>query len=189
MILSLWTALQLIWVTMLIVVQMVQIARGLTTFEAMRGHTHSNAAGEAVTSFLTTGSTSMEGGQVSTSGSGPAAQGGLGGQQQRPQGFWAQWKRLLGLDTFIVTALHGSRAREVQARQQWQNPYTRGIFTNCHDFWCDASPVFTKREHGRAKFDGQIVDYTRLYELPAKMKRRRGGEGGNYLAVDTDDNV
>jgi len=46
-----WTALQLSWTFALLVVQLSQIARGITTYEALRGHTIG-----PVTSALTTGS-------------------------------------------------------------------------------------------------------------------------------------
>ncbi|KAF2623633.1 hypothetical protein BU25DRAFT_442384 [Macroventuria anomochaeta] len=148
-VLSIWAAFQLTWVTMLLCVQLLQIARNLTTYESMRGHLNSHTAAEAVTSFVTTGDTSQDvaGGAASTGPAGNAPTNGFGSGQdtgdvpKRPQpkhSVWDQWKRLLGLDTFVAIALHGSNADQMRAqRQRRGNPFSRGIVTNCKDFWCD----------------------------------------------------
>ncbi|KAF4308176.1 Palmitoyltransferase akr1 [Botryosphaeria dothidea] len=189
-ILSIWATLQLIWVTMLLVVQLLQIARAQTTFEAMRNNAHGHGhAPDPLTSFLTTGSTSAVGGQVDAAGAGPAAPG-----QRRHQktGCLEQWKRMLGIDTFIATALHGSNAPAILAQRR-ENPFTRGCITNCRDFWCDSAPMFKKRENGEALLGGDRINWTRVYEPPPKMRARRGGavadEGGRYesLAVEEDE--
>ena len=71
-VIGLWTALQVVWVTMLLVVQFVQITRAQTTYESMRGNIHSGSqASEAITSALTAGTTSMDGAQISGTGMGP----------------------------------------------------------------------------------------------------------------------
>ena len=106
---------------------------------------------------------------------------------KRPEGCWAQWKRLLGLDTFVATALHGSNAAQVQARQR-SNPFTRGCLTNCKDFWCDSAPMFGERENGSAMLNGQTVNYTDMYEAPMTMPfagtgQRSGSGGRSYEAV------
>ena len=132
----------------------------------------------------------MEGAQLPTMhqpGGAPGAPGAAGhghghahGQQE---GCFAQWKKLLGLDTFVATAqsgLEGGSARRPQ------NPYSRGIITNCRDFWCDPSPVFGKRAVGDAMLDGDVVNYTRMYEVPPRMKARRGG-GASYESVGTEE--
>ncbi|KAL1620674.1 palmitoyltransferase akr1 [Diplodia seriata] len=186
-ILTIWACLQLIWVTMLLVVQLLQIARAQTTFEAMR-HNHGHGPPDPLTSFITTGSTSAVGGQVDAAGAGPAGgpgRRGAGGHHQKA-GCLEQWKRMFGIDTFIATALHGSNAQAVLAQRR-ENPFTRGCITNCRDFWCDSAPMFKKRENGEAVLGGDRVNWTRVYEPPPKMKaRRRGGggdEGGRYESV------
>lgn len=180
-------------------VQLLQVARGITTYESMRGYSHPHpSAGDAITSFLTTGSTSPEGGAITAAGAGPAAgNDGLGTSQ--PQGAshahkhhscWDQWKRLLGLDMFVQLAFFGSRGRQqssMHARPQG-NPFSRGILTNCKDFWCDSGPLFRSRENGMALLGGERVDYTRVYDVPARMRMRRGG-GEGYQAVGTEDEV
>ncbi|KAF2835208.1 palmitoyltransferas-like protein akr1 [Patellaria atrata CBS 101060] len=186
LVLALWASLQLVWVTILLIVQLLQIARAITTFEVMRGHTHDHRFADTVTSFVTTGSSSAEGGQLTGSGAGPNAGGTA--VHKKPNG-WEIWKRLLGLDTFMATAIHGSNTAAVQARQRG-NPYTRGIIGNCRDFWCDPSPIFKARENGSAMIGGESVNYTRLYEPPPRQVRRRRGDAGmRYEAVNSDEAV
>ncbi|KAG9689042.1 palmitoyltransferase akr1, partial [Aureobasidium melanogenum] len=125
-----WGSIQMTWTIMLLFVQLTQIARAMTTWEAMRN----NHAGPLVTA-LTTGSTSQEGGSIGSSGGGPTT----GTPRHNTTGkesCFAQWKRILGVDTFVATALYGSRAQEVLAQRR-ENPFTKGIMRNCGDFWFD----------------------------------------------------
>jgi hypothetical protein len=173
-VLSIWTAFQLSWVTMLLVVQLIQIARNLTTYESMRGHLNSNTPADALNSFVTTGDTSQD---VSS---------GEGTPRPNPQqSIWEQWKRLLGLDTFVTIALRGSQANQPRRRG---NPFSRGVVTNCKDFFCDSAPIFKPRESGYAKLGGERVDYTRMYEGP-KMRYQRSGGGYEAVAAEEADAV
>lgn len=96
---------------------------------------------------------------------------------------------MLGVDVFVNTAIHGSNAETVMRRQQ-QNPFTRGMLTNCKEFWCDGSPLIGyKRESGMAKLGGESVDYTKLYDTPARMVYRRDAGGGRYEAVSGTDDI
>lgn len=183
-VLSIWAAFQLTWVTMLLCVQLLQVARNLTTYESMRGHLHSHTSADAFNSFVTTGDTSQDvlGSNSATNGFGSGQDTSDAPRVRQPKpSILDQWKRLLGLDTFVATALPGSQGQ----RQARGNPWSRGIVTNCKDFFCDGSPVFGKKEGGYARLAGERVDYTRLYEVP-KMKYARGGgggEGGRYESV------
>ena len=56
-VLSIWAAFQLSWVTMLLCVQLLQIARNLTTYESMRGHLHNKTPADALNTFVTTSTT------------------------------------------------------------------------------------------------------------------------------------
>lgn len=179
-VLSIWTAFQLTWVTMLLVVQLLQVARNLTTYESMRGHLHSHTPAEALNTSVTTGDTSQEtaGGSAPTNGFGSGQDIGEGAQRpHHKHSLWDQWKRLLGLDTFVATALQGSQANQ---RQNRGNPFSRGVITNCKDFFCDGAPVFKIKESGYARLGGERVDYTRMYEIP-KMRYQRNT--GTYEAV------
>lgn len=189
-VLAIWAALQSTWVTMLLCVQLLQIARNLTTYESMRGHLDSHTPADALTSFVTTGDTSQDvsgsAGHAPTNGFGSGQDIGDIPRIKSPRGsVWQQWKQLLGLDTFLTIALQGSRAGQTPfARPPPKNPFSRGIITNCKDFWCDGSPVFGRKEGGFAKLGGERVDYTRLYEVPTMRYQSGGaGEGGRYESV------
>jgi len=104
---------------------------------------------------------------------------------------------MLGVDTFMATAVFGSRAKEVR-QQNKRNPFSRGILQNCRDFWLDPAPVFGRRTNGEGMLGGEKVDYTSIYELPAfnkvmstSTRRVRGEDGGTarYAAVATDEEV
>jgi len=172
---------------MLLVVQLVQISRAKTTFESMRGHTdHGSRASEAITAALISGSTSMNGAQLTGL---DTSEGPHGHGHHHKQGFFAQWKKLLGLDTFLATAQDGLESRNRHRRGQ--NAFSRGIITNCKDFWCDPGPLFGRREDGAAMLDGNVVNYAWMYELPPRMKARRSRGNGNddtvvYTSVDSD---
>ncbi|KAL1976464.1 hypothetical protein VTN31DRAFT_2746 [Thermomyces dupontii] len=175
-----WTSLQLIWVTMLCAVQSVQIARNQTTYENMRGHMsldHPHGASRAITSALVSGTTSAEAAGLTASGQGPNPTVPSATRHPRSRGgFFAAWKKLLGLDTFVATATRPRRGK---------NPFSRGAVTNCRDFWCDPSPVLKKREDGKALLDGEVVDYYHMYETPLRMRATPGGAG--YTSVASED--
>lgn len=188
-IVGIWATLQLVWVTMLLVVQLVQIARAQTTYESMRSRTHpSSHAGVAITSALLSGATTMSGAQVDASGRGPNPATHTHADRPRPkrEGCFSQWQRLLGLDTFMATASGGVRSR------QRGNPWSRGVITNCKDFWCDPAPYFGRRETGVGMLGGEIINYSRIYETPPKMKMRRSRQddsAGLYQSVGEVDEV
>jgi palmitoyltransferase len=177
---------------MLLIVQLVQITRGLTTYEAMSQHKHGHdgppAGGEALTTFLTTGTTSLDAAGLTSAGRGPdpAAQPAAGAStQRRQQGCLKQWQHMLGIDTFLATAMHGSSAggHSHSHNRRQSNPFSRGWIQNFKDFFCDSSPVFGNRAHGEAFLGGETVDYTQMYDVPlgGVGTRRRGGM--EYAAV------
>ena len=189
-VLTIWTSLQLTWVTMLLFVQLVQISRATTTYENMRGlGGQGSRASEAITAALTSGSTSMGGAQLDPPSSDSHGHG--QGHHHHKEGYFAQWKKLLGLDTFLATAQNGLEGSRRSRRRQ--NPFSHGVITNCKDFWCDPAPVFGKRDTGAAMLDGHLVNYTRLYETPPRMIVRRSrnndSDGGRYRSVDNDNIV
>lgn len=194
LVLTFWAMLQLTWVTMLLFVQFIQISRALTTWENMRGahQGHGSKASEAITSALTTGTTTRAGAQIGNTGLGPdpALPPTHAPGHHHKGGCLAQWKKILGVDTFMETALH---AADKGPRRQ-RNPFSNGCIGNCKDFFCDSAPVFGKRENGAAALGGRVVDYTAMYETPRLgsgmgTRRRAGGEGGAYESVSTSDAV
>lgn len=188
MILTVWAALQLVWVIMLLIVQLLQIARAQTTWESMRGRIdHESRAAEAINSALVAGTPSMSGAALSgRPGSDPEREPSSRRTQARRDGWFSTCIKLLGVDTFVVTAQGGVRFRRKG------NPFSRGAITNCKDFWCDSAPYFTRREPGSAMLDRQVVNYMRMYETPPRKKARRspnGGEEGGYLSIGSEDAV
>ncbi|OAX83261.1 hypothetical protein ACJ72_02382 [Emergomyces africanus] len=196
-VLTIWTSGQLIWVSMLCIVQLVQISRNQTTYESMRGHTldYSNSASQAITSAITTGTTSVDLGGLSATGQGPdpAIPPTVPSHRRPPphrhdHGCLSQWKRLLGLDTFVATAQDGLDRR---GAGRYRNPFSRGVITNCKDFWCDTEPYFGKRDTGSAMLDGEVVNYTRLFDMPLMIRSggSRAGSGMVYRSVAAEDAV
>lgn len=161
---------------MLLVVQFVQISRNQTTYENMKRHSHPQGPiGSAVTASMVSGSTSLgpDGAGVMGHGSGPGSN---PSTIRRKEGFWAQWKKLLGLDAFMVTASHASST----GNRRRQNLFSRGVITNCKDFWMDPAPYFGRRTIGEGMLGGEIVNYARMYDPPL---RTRVGRGMRYEQV------
>ncbi len=194
LVLMVWAALQLTWVTMLMFVQLVQISRAMTTWENMKGshHDHGSKVSEAITSALTTGTTTRTGAQIGSTGLGPdpalpPPSHAPGHRHHHKAGCFAQWKKILGVDTFVETALDYKANKNGPRRNR--NPFSTGCIGNCKDFWCDPAPVFGKRANGAAMLGGQIVDYTAMYETPRMMGTRRREGDAAYESVPADDNV
>jgi palmitoyltransferase len=170
---------------MLCCVQLVQISRNQTTYENMRGSfSTASGASQAITSALVAGTPNPAAAGLTSAGHGPTpgappAGGhghGHGHNHGRKGGFFGQWKALLGLDTFFATA-KGRSTRQ-------KNPFSRGLVTNCGDFWFDSAPVFRTRKPGSGMIDGQVVDYYNMYEPPLRMSH---GGSGNYVSVAGDE--
>lgn len=167
---------------MLLLVQLSQIARAITTYEAMRG-LHMGPVATA----LATGSASAAGAQITSSGAGPDPltedSSHHHHHHHRQRGScWATWAKLLGVDTFVATA------RSAERRESWTtaNPFTRGILGNCADFWCAEGGIrglVLRKENGLGLLHGVEVDYTHLYEMPRGAARARGG----YRSVPVDE--
>lgn len=141
-VLTIWTSLQLIWVTMLTLVQLYQISRGTTTFEVMRGHGHgfSHRAPNTPNQALSTAESNNH-----SHGS-----------------CFTKWKSLFGLDAFMAAAQDG--LKDGQSHRRRQNPFSHGIVRNCQDFWCDPAPYFGTRQAGNSMLGGKVVNYYKMYD-------------------------
>ena len=169
--LTIWTTLQLVWVSMLIVVQLVQISRNQTTFENMKRHSFDHTGHSHHRSHEAHGV--VAGGHAAASLNDTAAAGSrLGPKQRRPDGCLTRWKKLLGLDAFMATAQDGLAEASTGRRRDRSNPFSRGIIRNCRDFWCDPAPIFGKRNTGEAMLGGEIVNYARMYDRPLQTMGR-----------------
>lgn len=170
---------------MLLIVQLVQITRGLTTYEAMTAHQHAGqshgiqAGSEALQNFVATGTASLEQSQLGAGGRGPDPAA-TPIAKRKPDGCLKPWLRMFGVDTFLATASTTGDG----GRRGRKNPFSRGWIQNFRDFFCDPVPVFGSRAHGEALLGGQRVDYTSMYEVPTSggLSRRRAG-GMEYTAV------
>lgn len=176
--LAVWVSLQLIWVTMLVFTQLVQVSRAMTTFENMTG-IHTREAATALTSTGTPLDPSLAAAAASTSPHGGHGHG-------HKTGMLKQWSRILGVDPFIET-ITGRGAATGNNRRKKKNPYSRGCVSNCKDFWCDPAPVFGQRENGTAVLGGGKVDYTAMYESPTLMRLTGMRTRGGYESVETEE--
>ncbi|KAF3906358.1 Ankyrin-2 [Dactylellina cionopaga] len=210
---TLWAGLQLTWVSMLFIVQTIQVLRGQTTYESMhsvhQGH-DDHEVSSMVSSMIAGGGTSLEGVGLNAGGAGPdpliTTPGGRGsnsagghghhhhghahgrGAGAASGGMWNKVLRLLGVDTFLATAKDGVADNKHRSRRR-QNPWNRGIIRNCDDFWCSGvGELFKGPQGGEAMLGGQRVDYFTMYETPARL-RRGGAAGGAYQSVGGDDQV
>ena len=171
---SLWGCLQATWVTMLLCVQLIQIAKAQTTYENMtsskHGHHHGGGRDKittALTTAITTGSTSTTGAALDPSARGPDPAASISSRMD--EGWWRKTKKLLGVDVFWRTAGGGQQAgRE-------KNPFSAGIVRNCRDFWAGAAAAWKPPLEGGLGAEGELagvrVNYANIYETP----RMRGG--------------
>ncbi|KAI5289090.1 palmitoyltransferase akr1 [Ascosphaera aggregata] len=174
-VLSFWAALQLIWVTLLCCVQLVQISRNQTTYEIMRNrHYNANAPSRAIANAIAAGTTSAD----ATTGQGGPMPPALTTDDMHThrhghshRGCCNSLKLVLGIDTFMATAT-GSQDQKVKS-----NPFSQGCFTNCKDFWFDGTPLFGPRPTGNAKLAGHDVNYHQMFDIPL------GARSGNSLMV------
>ncbi|KAM5449607.1 palmitoyltransferase akr1 [Microsporum audouinii] len=141
-ILTIWTSLQLVWVTMLTLVQLYQISRGTTTFEVMRGHGHGFNH-----------KTPLSASQAAST---------VGGKKHSHASCFTKWKSLFGFDAFMAAAHDG--LQDGQGHRRRQNPFSYGIIRNCQDFWCDPAPYFGRRQAGNSMLGGKVVNYYKMYD-------------------------
>lgn len=188
---------------MLLVVQLVQIARAQTTYESMhgdRGHHHFNESKVAavVASTIAAGSTSMDGAQLNSSERGPDPATSNHGHNHAHGGHrhndacFTKVKKALGVGAFVNITKDAGRGGGAARRRRRGNPFSRGVITNCKDFWCDPTPLLkpNKKNGGEALLGGGPVDYFKMYETPPRMRASGGsGSGGRYqrLAAEEED--
>ncbi|CAJ0553324.1 Ff.00g118360.m01.CDS01 [Fusarium sp. VM40] len=176
-VLAVWITLQLLWVTMLLFTQFIQVARAMTTYENMFGVRD----GTTLTALTSTGAP-LDPNHPSLSATTPSS----AHSHKHKGGMLKQWSRILGVDPFIET-ITGRGAVSGKNKRKKKNPYSRGCISNCKDFWCDPAPVFGQRENGSAVLGGERVDYTAMYESPGLMQLTGRRERGGYEAVGTED--
>ncbi|KAK9474964.1 uncharacterized protein V1510DRAFT_231702 [Dipodascopsis tothii] len=172
-----WAALQLVWVTFLSVVQLMQIARAMTTNEATNMHKHGFMGGAISPPARESGEAgvSSSGASIAPSEIGPDkhnhAHGNNGGGPAR------LCMRLLGIDQFLMlmrdVRLFGGRGQGYSAALQSErnvNPFNHGTVRNCMDFWADGGELIRMSDKpgtsGHGRVGGRSVDYLRLWNVP-----------------------
>lgn len=178
-ILTIWAALQLTWLTLLVAVQFYQITRGITTHELSNLQKYG---------FLGGGNITVEDRmQEGVSSRLPP----VSTPDAPPHTRFQRCLRILGVEQFFTT-FKDKRQRAV-AQRRGMNPFDQGgCLTNCSDFW--AVPEHLNEENtrgwlesglkirgvgfqlgkgGDAKLGGQEVNYFEMWEVPERRRKIR----------------
>lgn len=152
-----WAALQLSWTTILLVAQLWQVCRQMTTLEVSNVGRYGFMGGKpGVSAAAQQGLVerwTMERDVASTA-SGEEHQHGAGCSHGKKSGKPNFLLKILGIDRFTT----GKAAEGLAKAGTVANPFDLGFIKNCYDFW------------GRGRELG--VDYTRLYDVPEGGFRR-----------------
>ncbi|KAL5605971.1 hypothetical protein BROUX41_006228 [Berkeleyomyces rouxiae] len=185
LLIGIWDTMQLVWVSMLLFVQFIQVARAMTTYENMFGIRDASVT----TAFTSTGMPLDPSHPSFASGSSndpsdPHAGHSHAATNGKRGGYLGQIGMLLGVTPFIETVSGRTAGASIAAaKKKKKNPYSHGCLANCSDFWCDPAPVFGRRETGAAVVKGERVNYTDMYEAPTLIEITRGRRRGGYEAV------
>jgi hypothetical protein len=194
-ILAIWTGAQLTWLTMLVLVQNYQIARGITTHELSNLQKYG---------FLGGGNVTIEDRmQEGVSSRLPPIS---SPETGAPKGRLGRCLRILGVEQFFTT-FRDKRKRAVVQRKG-MNPFDQGAcLTNCGDFW--AVPPYLNDEStrgwldhglrlrgkgfqlgrgGAASLGGEPVDYFEMWEVPDRRRKTRRLDQ-EYEAVEQGDDA
>jgi hypothetical protein len=171
---GIWGMLQATWVTMLLSVQLIQIAKAQTTYESMTSSKHhghhqdDSKITSALATAITTGSTSLAGAGIDSSHRGPEP------HHPHNAGWWAKTRKLLGIDVFWKTA----QGRNAHGRRE-KNPFSVGVMGNFKDFWKGGGPAWKPPLEGglgaEGEFAGSVVNWSAVYETHQLPPRRRAG--------------
>ncbi|CAK4030844.1 Palmitoyltransferase akr1 [Lecanosticta acicola] len=170
-----WGALQLTWTFMLLFVHLFQVAKNLTTYESMSTHQVGPILSAVAAGTLTTDAGTADGAHAH--------------RHKKKDGMLMRLAKTLGVDTFIAIAFQGYKGHKNPKTHNHRhvkraNPFTRGIFRNCQDFWTDG-PVFSRKgDSCRALLGGQTVDYANMYEVPTGGMGYRSGGYEQLAAAD-----
>lgn len=168
-VLSIWSALQLIWVFFLAFVQLVQVSRAITTNEASNLHRYGFMGADDFSSLPPDHAHNAE------------SHAGHNHSHSHPKRrWWTPLFRLLGIDQFISTAQDTMASKQTRRNWSASNPADMGIFRNCMDFWFPNGNmnIYEALPNGSASLGAQSVDYYKLWDFPAQKK-------GGYELVDS----
>lgn len=173
--LVLWASLQLSWVIMLAFVQLVQIARNITTIEAANLHRFGFMGADDFSS-LPLDHHSHE------TATGPGEVPAFKASRRK---WHSTLTRILGIDQFLSTA-RDALGSDQSTRRPSSNPVNYGIRRNCMDFWCPLGDwnVLHTFDDGSGSLNGNKVDYYALWDFPSKSKPRQRQGTHDYELVD-----
>jgi hypothetical protein len=189
-ILSIWSLAQLLWVTLLVIVQHYQISRGITTHELSNLQKYG---------FLGGGNITVEDRmQEGVSSRLPP----LSAPDIVPPTRFRKCLRILGVEQFFAT-FRDKRKRAV-AQRRGMNPFDQGGWTtNCGDFWSvpeyDEEDIprkvwldsglrvrgkgFKLGKGGVGRLGGEQVNYFELWEVPERRRKTSRRVDQEYEAL------
>lgn len=178
--LTLWIMGNGVWVIFLSFVQIVQVAKGMTTNEASNLHKYGYMGGDDFSSLPTDHSSAINRANANHECSSHSHGFGHSCSSKSHGGNFVTGKfrtilRLLGLDQFIATAKDATsinlRSRSRNGRSSSSaNPADLGAIRNCTDFWFPRGSYNLLRilPEGSASFAGNPVDYYRMWDFPMR---------------------
>jgi ankyrin repeat protein len=158
-----WNFLQLVWIVLLLFVQLVQIARAMTTSEATNFHRFGFMGGDDFSSLPQDHHSNL------------AALSHMAAMRASPERkCWSSTFRVLGIDQFVSIAQDSFASGRTRRSWKEANPASFGLLQNCKDFWLPVNSynIFYVPRNGDASFGGRMVDYYTLWDFP---KRTEGG--------------
>jgi palmitoyltransferase ZDHHC13/17 len=180
--LTIWTAAQLSWLSILVFMQYHQLARGITTHELSNLQKYG---------FLGGGSVTIEDRmQEGVSSRLPP----IARPDSKPSSRWQKCLRILGVEHFAL-GFRDRRQRAV-AQRRGMNPFDQGrVWTNCRDFWAVPAHVndessrgwldnglkingmgFQLGKGGEGRLGGEEVDYFEMWDVPEKRRKTRASD-------------
>lgn len=174
--LTVWTSLNCIWVYFLAFVQLVQVARGMTTNESSNLHKYGYMGGDDFSSLPADHSSVLK----------RHHHGPLHSVKESGAGCMRSMFRLFGIDQFIATArdaasisLRPRGPNSVSSR----NPADLGAARNCTDFWFPRGSYNLLRllPEGSASFAGNPVDYYRMWDFPTRENSQANAAAGSLV--------
>ncbi|VVT47341.1 uncharacterized protein SAPINGB_P001663 [Magnusiomyces paraingens] len=181
--LAIWTTFNGVWVFFLAFVQIVQVARGVTTNEASNLHKYGFMGADDFSSLPLDHSTAIN---TALANSAAAVQAQARMRNNNNSRF-STCLKLLGIDQFLATArdavpLSSGNGRNSSTRYSSNNnPADLGCFRNCADFWFPRGSfnVLRALPDGAASFAGNPVDYYRMWDFPTRNGGASNGASGN----------
>lgn len=174
--LTIWAMFQLVWLSFLICVQLFQICKGMTSYEAANVHKEGiDPNGNVTNPFYSSVPPEDADNETTNSingGSSLALGEGSGRKVGAISNFISKssWAKLVGLDLFLLTAQDAVRMNRHLTSTDF------GVKQNWLDFWflVNGGETYTMKTllrlpiQGELNLNGKLVDYYKLWELPSK---------------------